>query len=175
MKPPNFLEVFLRNNNYFFDFIIFLICVFPLRQVYDYAAAKMVADVMVAAVDSDQVDVDGEVDSDRHDSYGDDKMATVCSGDGVAAVLVYSSNNIESNCMDNKPHHDLVQYLKARCMNSMSSTPIKQLKSFSYLLLFIVLRGSKNPTCRIENTILLPDSRSIHANASTIRREPSRY
>jgi hypothetical protein len=37
------------------------------------------------------------------------------------------------------------------------------------------LRGSKNPTCRIENTILLPDSRSIHANASTIRREPSRY
>jgi hypothetical protein len=116
-----------------------------LRQVYDYAAAKMVAAVMVAAakmvdaVDSDQVDAAGEVDSDRHDSYGDDKMATVCSGDGVAAVLVCSSNNIESNCMDNKPHHDLVLYLKARCMNSMSSTPIKQSKSFSYLLLFYYL------------------------------------
>ena len=142
------------------------------EMTHDYAAAKT-----VAVVDSDQVDVAGEVDSDRHDSYGDDEMATVCSddGDGVAAVLVYSSNNIESNCMDNKPHHDLVLYLKARCMNSMSSTSIKQSKSFSYLLLFIVLRGSKNPTCRIENTILLPDSRSIHADASTIRCEPSRY
>ena len=25
MKPPNFLEVFLQNNNYFLDFITFLI------------------------------------------------------------------------------------------------------------------------------------------------------
>lgn len=103
------------------------------EMTHDYAAAKM-----VAAVDSDQVDADGEADSDCHDSYGDGEMATVCNGDGVAAVLFDSSNNIESNCMDSKPHLDLVLYLKARCMNSMSSTPIKQSKSFSYLLLFIM-------------------------------------
>jgi hypothetical protein len=63
-------------------------------------------------------------------------------GDGVDAALIHSSNNIESNCMDShiysKSHHDLVSYQKARCMNSMSSTPIKQSKSFSYLLLFIM-------------------------------------
>ena len=51
------------------------------EMTHDYAAAEMVADVMVAAVDSDQGDVDGEADSDRHD------------GD-VAAVLFDSSNSI---------------------------------------------------------------------------------
>ena len=96
------------------------------EMTHDYAAVEMVA----------------AIDSDRHDSYGDG--ATVCNDDddGVAAVLFDSSNNIESNCMDShiysKSHHDLVLYQKARCMNSMSSTPIKQSKSFSYLLLFIM-------------------------------------
>ena len=109
------------------------------EMTHDYAAVKM-----VAVVDSDQVDADGEIDSDRHDSYGDGEMTTVCSDDcdGVAAVLFDSSNNIYLNCMDShiysKPHHDQVLYLKARCMNSMSSTPTKQSKSFSYILLFIM-------------------------------------
>ena len=108
------------------------------EMTHDYAAAEM-----VAAADSDQVDADGESDSDRHDSYDDDgEMATVCSDDGVAVVLFDSSNNIESNCMDshicNTPHHDQVLYQKARCMNSMPSTPTKQSKSFSYLFLFIM-------------------------------------
>jgi hypothetical protein len=109
------------------------------EMTHDYAAAEM-----IAAIDSDLVDADGEIDSDRHDVYGDGEMATVCSddGDGVATVLIHSSNNIESNCMDShiysKSHHDLVSYQKARCMNSMSSTPIKRSKSFSYLLLFIM-------------------------------------
>ena len=78
------------------------------------------AAVMVAAADSDQVDADGEADSDRHDSYGGE-MATVCSGDGDAEALFDSSNNIESNCMDshicNTPHHDQVLYPEARYMN----------------------------------------------------------
>ena len=109
------------------------------EMTHDYAVAEM-----VAAADSDQVDDDGESDSDRHDSYDDGEMATVCSddGDGVAAVLFDSSNNIESNCMDShicsKQHHGMALYQKARCMNSMSSTPIKQSRSFSYLLLFIM-------------------------------------
>ena len=139
MKPPNIFGGFLLNNNYFLDFITFLIYDFPLRKVYDYAAAEM-----VAAADSDQVDADGEIDSDRHDSDGDGENATVCSddGDGVASVLFDSSNNIYLNCMDShiysKPHHDQLLYLKARCMNSMSSTPTKQSKSFSYILLFIM-------------------------------------
>jgi predicted neutral ceramidase superfamily lipid hydrolase len=65
------------------------------EMIHDYAAAEMVA----------------AADSDRHDSYGDGEMATVCSddGDGDATVL-FDSNNIESNCMDShiysKPHHD---------------------------------------------------------------------
>ena len=65
-----------------------------------------------AAVDSDQVDADGEVDSDCHDSYGVAAAEMFCSddGDGVAAVLFDSSNNIESNYMDShiysKSHHD---------------------------------------------------------------------
>ena len=85
------------------------------EMTHDYAAAEM-----VAAADSDQVDADGEIDSDRHDSYGDG--ATVCNDDdGVAAVLFDSSNNIELNCMDshicNTPHHDLVSYPEARYMN----------------------------------------------------------
>ena len=134
MKPPNFLEVFCKIIIIFLDFIIFLIYDFPLRQVYGYAAAEMVADVMVAAADSDRHDSDGdgEIDSDHHDS----------DGDGGASVLFDSGNNIWSNCMDShiysRSHHDLVLYQKARCMNSMSSTPIKQSKSFSYLLLFIM-------------------------------------
>ena len=86
------------------------------EMTHDYAAAEM-----VAAADSDQVDDDGESDSDRHDSYDDGEMATVCSDDGVAAVLFDSSNNIESNCMDshicNTPHHDMVSYPEARYMN----------------------------------------------------------
>jgi hypothetical protein len=68
----------------------------------------MVVDVKVAAADSD-----------RHDVYAD--MTTVCNDDGVAAVLLDSSNNIESNCMDShiysKPHHDQVSYPEARYMN----------------------------------------------------------
>ena len=116
------------------------------EMFHDDAAAEM-----VAAVDSDRGDAgemvyvcnmthDGEMTHDHDDAkaemiYSDD-------GDGVAAVLFDSSNNIESNCMDShtysKPHHYQVLYLKARCMNSMSSTPIKQSKSFSYLLLFIM-------------------------------------
>ena len=76
------------------------------EMTHDYAATKM-----VAAVDSDQVAADGEVDSDHHDAYGDDEIVTVCSGDDVAAVLFDSSNNIElPNCMDShiysKSHHD---------------------------------------------------------------------
>ena len=88
------------------------------EMTHDYAAAEM-----VAAADSDQVDADGESDSDHHDSYDDGEMATVCSDDGddVAAVLFDSSNNIESNCMGshicNTPHHDLVSYPEARYMN----------------------------------------------------------
>ena len=107
------------------------------EMTHDYAAAEMVADVMVAAVDSDQVDADGEFDSDRHDG----EMTTICSDD-VAEVLFDSSNNIESNCMDShiysKLHHDQLLYPKAHCMNLMSSTPIKQSRSFSYLLLLII-------------------------------------
>ena len=109
------------------------------EMTHDYAAAEMVADVMVAAVDIDQVAADGESDSDRHDG----EMTTICSddGDGVAEAL-FDSNNIESNCMDShtysKLHHDLVLCQKARCMNSMISTPIKQSRSFSYLFLFIM-------------------------------------
>ena len=101
------------------------------KMTHDYAAA-----------DSDQVAADGESDSDRHD--GDGEMTTICSDDGndVAAVLFDSSNSIYTNCMDShtysKLHHDLGLCQKARCMNSMSSTPIKQSKSFSYLLLFIM-------------------------------------
>lgn len=99
------------------------------EMTHDYAA-----DEMVAAVDSDRGDVDGESDSDCHDSDGE--MATVCNDDGVAAVLFDSSNNIESSCMDshicNTPQ---VSYPEARYMNSMLSTPIKQSRSFSYLLL----------------------------------------
>lgn len=83
------------------------------EMTHDYAAAEM-----VAAVDSDQVAADGEIDSDRHDSDGDGENATVCSddGDGVASVL-FDSNNIESNCMDSKPHHDQVSYPEASYMN----------------------------------------------------------
>jgi hypothetical protein len=112
----------------------------------ELVAVVQVAAAVVAVVDSDQVDADEMVaaaDSDRHDSYGGE-MATVCSddGDGVAAVLFDSSNNIESNCMDshicNTPHHDQVLYPEARYMNSMLSTPIKRSKSFSYLLLLII-------------------------------------
>ena len=62
------------------------------EMTHDYAAAEMVADVKVAAVDSDRGDADGESDSDCHDSYG---------GDDVAEVLFDSSNNIELSCMDN--------------------------------------------------------------------------
>ena len=150
MKPPNFLEVFLLNNNYFLDFITFLIYDFRQKMgdagemTHDEMTHDYAADEMVAAADSDQGDADGEIDSDHHDSDDDGENATVCSddGDGVASVLFDSSNNIESNCMDShiysKSHHDLVSYQKARCMNSMSSTPIKQSKSFSYLLLFIM-------------------------------------
>lgn len=58
------------------------------EMTHDYAAAEMVVDVMVAAADSDQVDADGESDSDRHD-----EMTTICS-DGVAEVLFDSSNSI---------------------------------------------------------------------------------
>ena len=103
------------------------------EMTHDYAAAEM-----VAAADSDQVAADGEVDSDRHDG----EMTNNCSDDSdVAEVLFDSSNNIESNCMDSHIYSKLHQvlYQKARCMNSMSSTPIKQSKSFSYLLLFIVV------------------------------------
>lgn len=100
------------------------------EMTHDYAAAEM-----VAAADSDQVAADGEADSDHHDG----EMATICSDD-VAAVLFDSSNSIYSNCMDSHIYSKLHQvlYQKVRCMNSMSSTPIKQSKSFSYLLLFIV-------------------------------------
>ena len=83
----------------------------------------MVADVKVAAADSDRGDADGESDSDHHDVYDDGEMVMVCSDDGddVAAVLFDSSNNIELNCMDshicNTPHHDQVLYPEARCMN----------------------------------------------------------
>ena len=107
------------------------------EMTHDYAAAEMVADVMVAAVDSDQVAADGEADSDHH--YGE--MTTICSDDSdVAEVLFDSSNSIYSNCMDSHIYSKIHQvlYQKVRCMNSMSSTPIKQSKSFSYLLLFIV-------------------------------------
>ena len=71
-------------------------------MTHDYAAAEMVADVKVAAVDSDRGDADGESDSDHHDVYDDGEMVMVCSDDGddVAAVLFDSSNNIELNCMD---------------------------------------------------------------------------
>ena len=105
------------------------------EMTHDYAAAEMVADVMVAAVDSDQIAADGEADSDHHDC----EMTTICSDDD-AAVLFDSSNNIESNCMDSHIYSKLHQvlYQKVRCMNSMSSTPIKQSRSFSYLLLFIM-------------------------------------
>lgn len=58
------------------------------EMTHDYAAAKM-----VAAVDSDQVAADGEVDSDHHDACGE--IATVCGNDGVATVLFDSGNNIE--------------------------------------------------------------------------------
>ena len=107
----------------------------------------MVVDVMVAAADSDRHDSDGdgEIDSDRHDSDGDGEIDSDhhdSDGDGGASVLFDSGNNNWSNCMDShiysRSHHDLVLYQKARCMNSMSSTPIKQSKSFSYLLLFIM-------------------------------------
>ena len=102
------------------------------EMTHDYAAGEM-----VAAVDSDRGDADGESDSDHHDAYDDGEMVMVCSDDGddVAAVLFDSSNNIELNCMDshicNTPHHDQVLYPEARCMNSMLSTPIKQSRSFS--------------------------------------------
>jgi hypothetical protein len=92
------------------------------EMTHDYAATEMVA----------------AVDSDHHDAYGDAAVEMICNGDVVAAVLFDSSNNIASNCMDNTPHHDLVLYPEARCMNSIPSTPIKQSKSFSYLLLFIM-------------------------------------
>ena len=115
-------------------------------MTHDYAEAAM-----VDAADSDRVDADGESDSDRHDACGDGEMVMVC-GDGVAAVL-FDSNNTWSNCMDShiysKSHHDLVLYQKARCMNSMLSTPIKQSRSFSYLLLIIttIKITKKSPRC----------------------------
>lgn len=60
------------------------------EMIHDYAAEEM-----VAAADSDQVDGDGESDSDCHD---------------VAAVLFDNSNNIDSSNMDSyiysKSHHD---------------------------------------------------------------------
>ena len=84
----------------------------------------MVVDVKVAAAAGDQVDADEMVaaaDSDHHDAYVACEMATVCIDDGVAVVLLDSSNNIESNCMDShiysKPHHDQVSYPEARYMN----------------------------------------------------------
>jgi hypothetical protein len=111
------------------------------EMTHDYAA-----DEMVAAADSDQGDADEMThDGDKmtHD-YAADEMIYNTDGDGVAAI--HSSNNIESNCMDShicsKQHHGMALYQKARCMNSMSSTPTKQSKSFSYLLLFYVLSGS---------------------------------
>ena len=57
------------------------------KMNHDYAAAEM-----VAAVDSDQVADDGEVDSDHHDG----EMTMICIDDGndVAAVLFDSSNSI---------------------------------------------------------------------------------
>jgi len=81
-----------------------------LKQVYDYAATKMVVDVMVAAADSDQVESDDEVDSDHHDVYGIAAVEMVY-GDNVVAALFDSSNNIDSsNYMDNYiysiSHHD---------------------------------------------------------------------
>ena len=138
MKPPNFLVVFLRNNNYFFDFITFLIYDFRQKMgdagemthdemTHDYAAVQM-----VAAADSDRGDADEMVaaaDSDHHDSddgdmtHDDAKVTTICNddGDGVAAVLIDSSNNTQTNCMDShiysKPHHDQVLYQKVRYMN----------------------------------------------------------
>ena len=61
------------------------------EMTHDYAAAEMVVDVMVAAADSDQVDVDGESDSDHHDGG---EMTTICSDGDDAVVLFDSSNSI---------------------------------------------------------------------------------
>jgi hypothetical protein len=81
-----------------------------------------------------------------HDKMTHDDAEMIYNGDGDGVAAVHSSNNIESTCMDShicsKSHHDLVLYQKARCMNSMPSTPTKQSKSFSYLLLFYVLSES---------------------------------
>ena len=105
------------------------------EMTHDYAA-----DEMVAAADSDQGDDDEMTHDEMTHDNAEAEMIYNDDGDGVAAT--HSSNNIESTCMDshicNTPHHDQVSYPEARYMNSMLSTPIKQSRSFSYLLLLII-------------------------------------